>query len=78
MTSYQPQPYISSPCLKLSDPGRGSGDLHGLLSTTHHHLNHTQVSKVSNEMHQVEKKLAHSHRIHSPPQYFASLHLHDP
>ncbi len=53
LTSNQQWPYFSSPGLKLADPGGGSGDLHGLLSTSHHHLNHThctQVSKASDEI----------------------------
>jgi hypothetical protein len=29
---------ILLPGLKLADPGRCGGDLHGLLSTSHHHL----------------------------------------
>lgn len=43
------------PGLKLSDPGGGGGDLHGLLTSSHHHLKHkptqTQVSEVGAEKH---------------------------
>lgn len=37
--------HVSLPGLKLPDPGGGRSDLHGLLSTSHHHLSDTALSK---------------------------------
>lgn len=31
--------FLTSPGLELANPGGGSGDLHGFLTTAHHHLN---------------------------------------
>lgn len=36
---------VEEPGLELADPGGGGGDLHGLLTSSHHHLQHTQGLK---------------------------------
>lgn len=40
---------VEEPGLELADPGGGGGDLHGLLTSSHHHLQHTHTQglKVS-------------------------------
>lgn len=43
LTSNTLLPHLTSPGLKLANPGGGSGDLHGFLSTSHHHLNNKAV-----------------------------------
>lgn len=45
-----PKIHFSSPRFKLSNPGGRGCDLHGLLTASHHHLNHTKSSQVSEEM----------------------------